>query len=39
MQANRRWGFFDGKSARPAPKDPSNILDEELGGYGKMGLR
>ena len=30
MQANRRWGFFDGKSACPALKDPSNILDEEL---------
>ena len=29
MSANRRWGFFDGKSARPVPKDPSNVTTDE----------
>ena len=29
MLANRRWGFFDGKSARPVPKDPSNVTTGE----------
>ena len=29
MQANRRWGFFDGTRARPTPVDSSNITTDE----------
>lgn len=29
MQANRRWGYFDGTNARPVPADASNISAAE----------
>jgi transposase InsO family protein len=29
MQANRRWGYFDGKITRPEPADPSNVTEDE----------
>jgi transposase InsO family protein len=29
MQANRRWGYFDGKTARPEPTDPANVTAAE----------
>ena len=35
MSANRRWGFFDGKNARPVPTDPSNVTSDELEAMAK----
>jgi hypothetical protein len=29
MQANHRWGYFDGKITRLEPADPQNVMEDE----------
>ncbi len=35
MQANQRWGFFDGSTPRPTPADPQNVTPAETEAIAK----